>query len=89
MKMFSIWLYCTTFFAVCGIVIAFGPCGRRPTVPSDHSDGDIGNIAKQEILRFAQNDKTTFCYRRVLQQQVKRSIAVGYAVWVAKSKTSQ
>ena len=25
-----------------------------------------------------------FCYRRVLQQQVKRSIAVGYAVWVAK-----
>ena len=36
-----------------------------------------------------QNDKTTFCYRRVLQQQVKRSIAVGYAVWVAKSKTSQ
>ena len=35
------------------------------------------------------NDKTTFCYRRVLQQQVKRSIAVGYAVWVAKSKTSQ
>ena len=42
-----------------------------------------------EIFRFAQNDKTTFCYRRVLQQQVKRSIAVGYAVWVAKSKTSQ
>ena len=36
-----------------------------------------------------QNDKTTFCYRQVLQQQVKRSIAVGYAVWVAKSKTSQ
>ena len=35
------------------------------------------------------NDKTTFCYRRVLQQQVKRSIAAGYAVWVAKSKTSQ
>ena len=35
------------------------------------------------------NDKTTFCYRQVLQQQVKRSIAVGYAVWVAKSKTSQ
>ena len=42
-----------------------------------------------EIFRCAQNDKTTFCYRRVLQQQVKRSIAVGYAVWVAKSKTSQ
>ena len=38
---------------------------------------------------FVRNDKTTFCYRRVLQQQVKRSIAVGYAVWVAKSKTSQ
>ena len=36
-----------------------------------------------------QNDKTTFCYRQVLQQQVKRSIAAGYAVWVAKSKTSQ
>ena len=64
----------TTFFIVCGIVIAFGPCGRRPTVPSDHSDGDLENIAKQEILRFAQkrssppegakgNDKTTFCYR--------------------------
>ena len=46
----------TTFFAVCGIVIAFGLCGRRPTVPSDHSDGDLENIAKQEILRFAQND---------------------------------
>ncbi len=53
-----------------------------------------------EILHFVQkrssppegakgNDKTTFCYRQVLQQQVKRSIAVGYAVWVAKSKTSQ
>ena len=58
-----------------------------------------------EILHFVQNDKTTFCYRRVLrrakrvndlfcyrqvlQQQVKRSIAVGYAVWVEKSKTSQ
>ena len=42
-----------------------------------------------EIFRYAQNDKTTFCYRRVLQQQVKRSIAAGYAVWVAKSKTSQ
>ena len=42
-----------------------------------------------EIFRYAQNDKTTFCYRRVLQQQVKRSMAVGYAVWVAKSKTSQ
>ena len=26
-----------------------------------------------EILRFAQTDNTTFCYRRVLQQQVKRS----------------
>ena len=26
-----------------------------------------------EIFRCAQNDKTTFCYRRVLQQQVKRS----------------
>ena len=38
---------------------------------------------------FVRNDKTTFCYRQVLQQQVKRSIAVGYAVWVAKSKTSQ
>ena len=45
--------------------------------------------AEKEILRCTQNDKTTFCYRRVLQQQVKRSIAVGYAVWVAKSKTSQ
>ena len=53
----------TTFFAVCGIVIAFGPNWRRPTVPSDHSDGDLENIAKQEILRFAQNDKTAFCYR--------------------------
>ena len=64
----------TTFFAVCGIVIAFGPNWRRPTVPSDHSDGDLENITKQEILRFAQkrssppegakgNDKTTFCYR--------------------------
>ena len=35
-----------------------------------------------------------FCFSKaapsqVLQQQVKRSIAVGYAVWVAKSKTSQ
>ncbi len=38
---------------------------------------------------FVRNNKTTFCYRQVLQQQVKRSIAVGYAVWVAKSKTSQ
>ena len=38
---------------------------------------------------FVRNDKTTFCYRQVLQQQVKRSIAAGYAVWVAKSKTSQ
>ena len=37
-----------------------------------------------------QNESMTFfCYRRVLQQQVKRSIAAGYAVWVAKSKTSQ
>ncbi len=40
-------------------------------------------------LQEIRNDKTTFCYRRVLQQQVKRSIAAGYAVWVAKSKTSQ
>ena len=38
---------------------------------------------------FVRNDKTTFCYRQVLQQQVKRSVAVGYAVWVEKSKTSQ
>ena len=47
-------------------------------------------IAISEIphTRF-ENDKTTFCYRRVLQQQVKRSIAAGYTVWVAKSKTSQ
>ena len=33
--------------------------------------------------------QTQFCYRRVLQQQVKRSIAVDYAVGVAKGKTSQ
>ena len=25
-----------------------------------------------EILRFAQNDKTTFCYRRVLLRKAKR-----------------
>ena len=37
-------------------------------------------------LRGAKRVNDLFCYRRVLQQQVKRSIAVGYAVWVAKAK---
>ncbi len=41
------------------------------------------------VATLCRNDKTQFCYRRVLQQQVKRSIAVGYAVGVAKGKTSQ
>ena len=40
------------------------------------------------VASLRRNDKTQFCYRRVLQQYVKRSIAVGYAVWVAKGKTS-
>ena len=30
-------------------------------------------LRNKRFFTFVQNDKTTFCYRRVLQQQVKRS----------------
>ena len=39
---------------------------------------------EEKILRYTQNDKTKFCYRRVHQRLVARSMDENHAVRVAK-----
>ena len=61
--------FCNNNLKTADIVIAFSPCGRRPTVPTERSDGDLKKTASI-VIPTERSDEGS------LKQQRKRRFFV-------------